>query len=246
MTAGLPLHMAAFSEQQSVVELLLNHGANIEAKSVGGLTPLHMAAGSNRPSVVTLLLDHGAEIEANTNNGWTPLHVAAATDAEVVDRAATAGSWRQHPGGGRRQQNTPAFGGASSTQNPAVIQTLLDHGAGIAFRRGHQRAIRRSSRPSSTTARTSTQRRTAAKRRSTWRPLRTRIPPLSKLFSTTAPTWMRKPTKARRPSTWQSNRTTPPPSRCCGITAQVSEEQPPVTPCAAISSWFRVGEPVVG
>ena len=60
----------------SVVAVLLDHGADIEAKTDGGSTPLHQAVINEKPSVVAVLLDHGADVEAKTD-GRTPLQSAA-------------------------------------------------------------------------------------------------------------------------------------------------------------------------
>ena len=62
--------------------MLLEHGAQLEAKSNDGSTPLIHAAGSNCDSdedvkkVVKFLLDKGAALNAQDNNGTTALHWA--------------------------------------------------------------------------------------------------------------------------------------------------------------------------
>lgn len=68
------LHIAALSGNTPIVVLLLNHGADIEAKDrVNGLTPLHFAG---NPQVASLLISHGANIEAVGLAGETPLYMA--------------------------------------------------------------------------------------------------------------------------------------------------------------------------
>lgn len=73
-----PLHYAANkSRDPSVVALLLERGADVDAVSNEGYTPLHVAGrGNPESSVIELLLDHGADIEARDSNGSTPLHHA--------------------------------------------------------------------------------------------------------------------------------------------------------------------------
>jgi len=55
------LHVAAISGHEAIVRLLLENGANIEAKTIDGQTALHVAAVSGQGEVVWLLLNFGAE-----------------------------------------------------------------------------------------------------------------------------------------------------------------------------------------
>lgn len=73
--------MCAGSEEAdplAVIAMLLDHGADIEARDAAGGSPLyHAAAHNSNPGVIALLLDRGADIEARSLPGWTPLQVAA-------------------------------------------------------------------------------------------------------------------------------------------------------------------------
>ncbi|MCG8340467.1 MAG: ankyrin repeat domain-containing protein [Cytophagales bacterium] len=73
-----PLHWAAFNGHLEVVRLLIDKGADKEAKHIGQ-TSLHWAVIRNHLEVVRLLIDKGANIEAKYE-GWTPLHWAAANN----------------------------------------------------------------------------------------------------------------------------------------------------------------------
>lgn len=55
-----------------MVQLLLEHGADIEAKDGYGWTPLLLAAQKGHEAVVRLLLEKGANIEAKGRDGWSP------------------------------------------------------------------------------------------------------------------------------------------------------------------------------
>jgi ankyrin repeat protein len=67
------------------LKILLDHGANIEAKDNGGWTPL-MHAARNRGSVtVKILLDHGANIEAKNNEYRTAAWYAVEEGHSVVE-----------------------------------------------------------------------------------------------------------------------------------------------------------------
>ena len=70
-----PLLESAIIEWPHRSELLLERGANIEAKDIYGFTPLHLAAFNNNQETVKLLLKKGAEINATDHRrGDTPLH----------------------------------------------------------------------------------------------------------------------------------------------------------------------------
>lgn len=79
-----PLHLAMLHDGPAIAKLLLDAGANIEArdsnpaKGAAGKTPLHWAALSGTDSTVMIdfLLDQGAVIEAKSADGFTPLHFA--------------------------------------------------------------------------------------------------------------------------------------------------------------------------
>lgn len=80
------LHIAAAHDREDIVQLLLKHGADIEARSDGGWTPLHNACDKGSVVIVRLLLQAGARINAQLLNGVTPLHLAAqAGHREVVE-----------------------------------------------------------------------------------------------------------------------------------------------------------------
>ena len=59
------------------MRLLLEKGADTEAREEGHWTPLYLAARLGREQVVRLLLEKGADIHVREEDQWTPLHVAA-------------------------------------------------------------------------------------------------------------------------------------------------------------------------
>ncbi len=71
------LMKAAFNGHLDSCHLLIDKGAQIEAKDSDGWNPLHNAAMEGHIEIVRLLCDRGADIKARSDNGRRPLHYAA-------------------------------------------------------------------------------------------------------------------------------------------------------------------------
>lgn len=56
-----PLHMAALYDQLAVAKLLIERGANVDARTNAGDTPLKYATARNNPDIAALLREHGAK-----------------------------------------------------------------------------------------------------------------------------------------------------------------------------------------
>ncbi|XP_057968591.1 ribulose bisphosphate carboxylase/oxygenase activase, chloroplastic [Malania oleifera] len=78
MYGETPLHMAAKNGCNEAAQLLLAHGAFIEAKANNGMTPLHLAVWyslrAEDCSTVKTLLECNADCCAKDNEGMTPLN----------------------------------------------------------------------------------------------------------------------------------------------------------------------------
>jgi ankyrin repeat protein len=72
-----PLH-AALSGRQSVdlAKLLLDNGADVNAKAATSITPLHLAASRGNQVLIDLLLAKGADKSAKMENGMRPADLA--------------------------------------------------------------------------------------------------------------------------------------------------------------------------
>lgn len=70
------LYFAAISGQVAIADLLLAHGADVNAEE-RGITALHGAAEFGSLPMVRWLIEHGAQVDAWTPLGGTPLHRAA-------------------------------------------------------------------------------------------------------------------------------------------------------------------------
>jgi ankyrin repeat protein len=71
-----PLHLVARGGRTDLVGLLLQNGADVNAKGWNAATPLHWAANNGHIQVVKLLLTKGAQINAKTDEDLTPLTFA--------------------------------------------------------------------------------------------------------------------------------------------------------------------------
>ena len=74
-----PLHMVACRERESpqLCELLLKHGAKIDAVSKSGNQPFHLACRKCYIEIGVLLVTHGADVTAVNANGLTPLYIVS-------------------------------------------------------------------------------------------------------------------------------------------------------------------------
>lgn len=82
-----PLHCAAWKGHAEVAALLLDFGADIQARNSNGHwgdTPLHAAAHGNQRAVAELLIARGADIHAKNASGNTPLQETEAHKATPV------------------------------------------------------------------------------------------------------------------------------------------------------------------
>ncbi|CAH0047213.1 unnamed protein product [Clonostachys solani] len=71
-----PLFIAAYKNYHTMVELLLDAGAEINTASNAGQTPLHIAAERGKRSTVKLLCRRGADLNTKSNNGQNALDSA--------------------------------------------------------------------------------------------------------------------------------------------------------------------------
>eukprot|EP01124_Arcella_intermedia_P018006 TRINITY_DN24981_c0_g1_i1.p1 TRINITY_DN24981_c0_g1~~TRINITY_DN24981_c0_g1_i1.p1 ORF type:complete len:280 (+),score=77.47 TRINITY_DN24981_c0_g1_i1:31-870(+) len=72
-----PLHLAVQKGNKEIVNLLLEHKADLDAQDLRLGTPLHDAAWKSS-TLTKLFLEKGASVNAKTVNNRTPLHIAAA------------------------------------------------------------------------------------------------------------------------------------------------------------------------
>jgi ankyrin repeat protein len=82
-----PLHCASWKGHIEVVNVLLDLGAEVNARNQNdhwGDTPLHAAAHGNQRAVAEALIGRGADLTARNPSGKTPLDETAAHNANAV------------------------------------------------------------------------------------------------------------------------------------------------------------------
>ena len=123
-----PLHYAAFNGQTKTLQILVAHGAAVEAADKDGATPLHAAATAGYPDTIEALLESGARVNALDHDDNTPLHAAASAGSVP----ATDALLRHHATLEKRGRNgfTPLHSAADKDQ-PEVAEFLIAHGAEI-------------------------------------------------------------------------------------------------------------------
>lgn len=133
---GLPSHFADLSGVKTV-KLLIERGANIEARGEMGDTPLIRATGFAQPDIVKYLLDQGANVEARDDGGNTALITGACGGCAVIDMGTTFGSVQlllergvnvhaKNKGGVTALMTAGAYGRTD------IMKLLLQHGARVA------------------------------------------------------------------------------------------------------------------
>jgi ankyrin repeat protein len=79
-----PLHSAAAAPSRAIVRMLLEAGADANARQGGGFTALQAAAQNGDPEMTRDLLEHGADPSAATDDGRTALSIAEEQGHEEV------------------------------------------------------------------------------------------------------------------------------------------------------------------
>jgi ankyrin repeat protein len=114
-----PLHIAAGRGYRTIVELLLRHGADPNAKDRNGNTPLHYVAHSYMSDLVCLLLSHGADPAQKNAQGKTPEDVAREAGCHsYIDEAAKCQ---------KRGKSYPSLSVKQSQRLTTIIWSFLLH-----------------------------------------------------------------------------------------------------------------------
>ncbi len=116
------LFWAAENGLTQIATLLLDQGADVNARDNFSNTPLHAAV--RHPAMVDLLLARGAEVNAQNAFGNTPLHLAVG-DLRVVEMLLAAGA---DPRARNLFDKTPldySLRGGTSAYNLQIVTALI-------------------------------------------------------------------------------------------------------------------------
>jgi ankyrin repeat protein len=72
-----------FDERAEIVQVLIRHGADVNAIDGTHSTPLHLAFSKGCVESVKLLIRHGADVNAKNGRQATPLHLAVSTHSDL-------------------------------------------------------------------------------------------------------------------------------------------------------------------
>jgi ankyrin repeat protein len=126
-----PLHFAAMQGQDQMIRLLLQSGADPDARDALGQTPAHLAAYFGHAEALAAL-EEKADLTARAEEGWTLLHFAVAGGShDAIEFAFLRGAAVNACAGitsGRNFRITPLHL-AASLGDPTAVKVLLDHGA---------------------------------------------------------------------------------------------------------------------
>ena len=127
-TTGPLLAVAIQYGRPAIAELLLQHGADVDARREDGHTPLQIAAGSGSITAVELLLQHGADVNARTESGRTPLYIALRYGRPAIVELLLQYGADVHAGA--ESSGTPLHA-AAVHGSLAVVELLLQDGADV-------------------------------------------------------------------------------------------------------------------
>ena len=75
-TRSTAVHTAILFGKDDILQLLIENGADINAKDNQGNSPIYIAVKNNEIRILRILIEKGADINAKNNLGQSPLHLA--------------------------------------------------------------------------------------------------------------------------------------------------------------------------
>jgi ankyrin repeat protein len=127
-SGSTPLLLAAQNGFDTVVDLLIRAGANVDQPVRDHATPLYMAAQNNHVKVTELLVKAGANISATRDDGATPLFTASYNGhLDIVHLLVANGAIVDH----EREDKATALHVAAYHGHHDVVKVLIVNGANV-------------------------------------------------------------------------------------------------------------------
>jgi len=125
------LHQESYSGNFEAIQLLLEHGANINVRNEKGQTPIHKTLLEMNDDFedrffdsIRFLLEHGADVDAPDNDKSTPLHVASRYGSVRATRLLLEHGANFHL---QNHEEMTAFEVASAEGHEEIMQLLSEH-----------------------------------------------------------------------------------------------------------------------
>jgi ankyrin repeat protein len=124
-----------------VVQLLVEHGANVNAPDENHVTPLHLASYRQRLESVRVLLNHGANVNAEDSHHRTPLHRVFEGRFHSKDGFSIVQLLVEHGAdvNTKDKDHITPLHFASYRQHLESVRVLLNHGANVNAEDSHHR-----------------------------------------------------------------------------------------------------------
>ena len=121
-----PLHTAILNNHAKALQILIDAGANINAKNRNGEIPLLIAVSEGHEKVVKVLVGAGANLDRTDRNAVTPLMWASRLGhAKIVTALLEAGANIN----AKDNDGWTALSAAKTSGHEAVVELLKDAGA---------------------------------------------------------------------------------------------------------------------
>ena len=128
--SGTPLHLAVSTGHVGIAVMLIDAGADLEAKGdPADARPLHVAAYANQPEAARLLVERGADVDARDALERTALSVASAYG--YVELATYLLDQRADPNVAALDACGRPLHYAAKASHAEIVKLLLAHGAAV-------------------------------------------------------------------------------------------------------------------